>query len=233
MCGLGLSPSLLFFRRKEIIMELKNKLFIILISVLILLTVFLTNISFASNSLVYDFQEVNLKQFENSKAFLLYDKTNKKFVYLDLFLSSHGACFDSAKYYVSYENDDTIGLHGCCAHGSFDCFAMYNYDITSGTVTSLIDSQNTASNGYPISKSQYSFVYTNGKIYKNNQYSDLTESSFFLVPPLGVQLVDPMKVEEIPEMIRKILIILVPVGLIIFGMLLAPFLIKYRNSQIQ
>ncbi len=49
------------------------------------------------------------------------------------------------------------------------------------------------------------------------------------LPLKGVQLLTPMTVEEIPTMIMKLLTILVPVGLTIFGMLLLVYLLHSKK----
>lgn len=60
-------------------------------------------------------------------------------------------------------------------------------------------------------------------------YKDSNLNSFFFQTPVEILTLEGMKVETIPQMIMKILKIVLPVCLVTFGTLLVVFLIKSKN----
>lgn len=69
----------------------------------------------------------------------------------------------------------------------------------------------------------YLECFANSNIYNSDG------SVFFQLPPPMAILMTPMEVEEIPTLITKLLIILVPIGLTIFGALLLVYLLHSKN----
>lgn len=72
---------------------------------------------------------------------------------------------------------------------------------------------------------------THTVLYSTDDIYNSDGTIFFPGTPLkmGVQLMNPMEVEEIPQLITKLLTILVPVGLTIFGILLLVYLLGSRR----
>lgn len=78
-------------------------------------------------------------------------------------------------------------------------------------------------NNIETSNNEYKTI---SRSYKDVSFLNVEEDSPTETPQQeGIQLMTPMTVEEIPQLITKLLIILVPVGLTIFGILLLVYLI--------
>lgn len=69
--------------------------------------------------------------------------------------------------------------------------------------------------------------YANFSIYADNTYKDF----FLIVPTSSYQIQEIAKVEELPKVIMETMKIIIPIGLVIFGILLLILLIKSVISQ--
>lgn len=119
-------------------------------------------------------------------------------------------CYKDGKYLVFNNTYEFVGYNFAYS-GSIDTSSRY----TSTILKQEFNSDD--NNGKP-------YFASNSTIYTDSTYTDV----FFHLTP-SVTLVTPMEVEEIPKTIRRIVIILVPVGLIISGMLCLVYLLSFQK----
>lgn len=199
-------------------MKFKSKILIIL---LLALTIFFisSNVYASGGYETCDFSSEVIEYIKNLPAYSQYDYFLCKYFEGDAMHNVDCYFFNDAD--VHFYLGDLDNQKVLYASKYFDCyhasFRIEDYYFLGGA------NRNTNIGSYikPFSDGKY-------RVFSNvNIYTDHTLTDFFFQP--SVTLLTPMTVEEVPGMINKILIILVPAGLIICGLLLAPYLLKYRN----
>lgn len=203
-------------------MDLKNK-FLIVVTILLTLSIFCVSSVFAFNSTQYveHYDSLvnyvkNLEEYNSYNNYLLctwgYD--NNHWHYNVIFFNGS----NDLRFYMGY-------LNNAPAIYSNISFEYVGYSLEPNGDSYSIMSKYTQSKQLIYNVLNYDGVFrfsTNYPIYTDSSCND-----FFFRP--AIVLLEPVEVAQIPDKIRQITIILVPVGLIIFGLLLAPYLLKYRN----
>lgn len=156
-----------------------------------------------SSSIEYNSDNINVSYFNSHhNAFLMYDNNSNTYLSFALFRTSNGEG-SNPRFYVVKEDENYIYISGRSNQYFYNCTAVCNYNISTGTTGSVVSSVNYAgstsdsnsNNGsYKIDKNRYSFVYKgdNTKIYTDETCSvENTESSFFF----GIKEISPFHVE--------------------------------------
>lgn len=198
-------------------LNLKNKLVFILSIALVFLAVFICN-TYASNSTVYNTLpgDVSSKIINTSIIPELKDMNYECFIWYHRSLGYMVWFFDK----TSCSQDFKIRLDSGKWYCSGSCSGKeYNFNNNGDFVSS---------GNLKMSNGRWDEFHNSYLYIQNMTVYETNGDVFFQGPPFLV-LPQEMGVEEIPKTIQNLLIILVPVGLIIFGLLLAPYLIKYRN----
>ena len=150
------------------------------------------------------------------------------FVYMSC-LGVYRACFVNEypffKVYLggNWEYNNNIETTYEDVYGSWGSFTVYNYDGSDWVLASTSFDKLTFHQSWQAY--QAFFLFSTVDIY------DVDNNTVFFkgtLPQAQVVLMQSMTVEEVPEMIHKLLIILVPVGLTIFGVLCLVYLLKSR-----
>lgn len=218
---------------------LKNKLFII-ISLVIILVTFITSSCFASDEISFHNTNSNL----DITMELFSEITN-----FDYFIVTPG--FDNADYYKNYYvflcSDNPIYLDIDTSSNSairpsiLGNSKIYRVEVNKGT-TNITINNSTITLKNTFNPSTYSTLssgnglyniidYANHTIYKNPSSDEVV---FQGAPQaqgeaVQVELMKPTQVQEIPQQIVAVVMIVLPIFLGIFGVLLVLYLIKSKN----
>lgn len=169
----------------------KYKYVLLLLVVLFILFLSGQAVNADSSSIEYNETTINVSYFNSyQNAFLMYDNNSNTYLSFGLFRTSNGEG-SNPRFYIVNEDENYIYISGRSNQYFYNCTAVCNYNISTGTTGSVVSSVNygggtTGSNSnnasYKIDKNRYSFVYKgdNTKIYTDETCSvENTESSFF------------------------------------------------------
>lgn len=193
---------------------LKNKIFIFL-------SIFILLFSFLSSS-VFAFTFTGVDNLEHTCPDLPtdYDLNNGYFIKLNSSESYRFLFIYKDKNAYAFLSDDKTKVH---LNGSFYVYRLYNNTWNYEGINTY---NNTVGDGSNNVGSLNEFNYFYAGLYNSSNMSD----GFFLVPLIpSYQIPVAMVLGQVPEEVKMIATILVPVGLIIFGTLLVVYLIRSKN----
>lgn len=171
-------------------------------------------------------------------SFIFVGNDNKGDYFILYDLISNRSSVDSVWLYsVPYSSDD-ISVYNCNVIVDKGSFYLYSYKSYFGdsTNTWTMNSYKNGISGFSFSccsnLSNKQLIYTNKDIHLGLSDNGLSvgEEIFFPSPPnWGLNLMQPLQVEQILPMVNKLTMIVLPIGLAIFSMLLLVYLIASKK----
>lgn len=206
---------------------MKNKLKIFsLVAVILAIMISFTSSCFAVDTdtkyVEHNGNQVNISGAEGHPCFLLYSKSKDKYYYFGMWVGDDTKV-DGSKYWCS-EDDEYYVIGGSYNGSPFSSYCLFEYDIETGATTTEATGLVTVKYGSAkevwlgFKKDDFVSVYKTTDVYTDKTYTELSNSSFFQQPPVGV--LAPI-VEEVPleETIKEIVGILPIVLITLVGLI--------------
>lgn len=209
---------------------MKRKLkFISIIALILAIIISLTSSCFADetdlNYIEHNGNKINLSGTDGHPCFIIYSKNTNRYIYFGMWVGEDTQ-LSGSKYWCS-EDDENYIIGGSYNNKAFNDYCFLIYNIESGETENTlkaedIEGTSTISNDGSLlvsfNKDNFIAVYRTTELYSDNTYTQVSNSSFFQQPPVGV--LAPI-VEEAPlgETIKEIVGILPIVLIILVGLI--------------